>query len=113
MCTILVHSIFSVPLRLQNHKNMLAISSREFRTNQRHYLDQVAQGLELLIMRKKDAFKISKVEKDDTLMTKEEFYAKIDRAKEQVRQGLVYSKNPEETWEEFFHRMKAEGHIQG
>ncbi len=92
---------------------MLAISSREFRTNQRHYLDQVAQGIELLITRKKDAFKISKVEKDDTLMTKEEFYAKIRRAKEQAAQGLVYSKKPEESFDEFLDRMIIEGHVQG
>lgn len=90
---------------------MLTISSREFRTNQRHYLDQVAQGIELLITRKTDAFKVSKVKKDDTLMTKEEFYAMIERAKEQARQGLGYTKNPEETWEEFFQRMKAEGNV--
>lgn len=90
---------------------MLTISSREFRTNQRHYLDQVAQGIELLITRKTDAFKVSKVKKDDTLMTKEEFYAMIERAKEQARQGLGYTKNPGETWEEFFQRMKAEGNV--
>ncbi len=52
---------------------MLTVSAREFRTNQRHYLDQVTKGLELLITRKKDAFKLSRVNKDDTLMTKEEF----------------------------------------
>ena len=90
---------------------MLTVSAREFRTNQRHYLDQVKQGLELLITRKKDAFKVSRVKKDDTLMTKEEFYAMIDEAKEQARQGLGYSKNPGETWEAFFHRMKVEGHV--
>ena len=38
---------------------MLTVSAREFRTNQRHYLDQVKQGLELLITRKKDAFSIN------------------------------------------------------
>ena len=92
---------------------MLTVSAREFRTNQRHYLDQVKQGLELLITRKKDAFKVSRVKKDDTLMTKEEFFAKIDRAKEQARQGLVYSKNPGESLDEFLDRMIAEGHVQG
>lgn len=92
---------------------MLAISSREFRTNQRHYLDQVAQGIELLITRKKDAFKVSRVKKDDTLMTKEEFFAMIDEAKEQARQGLVYSPNPGESFEDFFQRVKKERHVQG
>lgn len=92
---------------------MLTISSREFRTNQRHYLDQVTQGVELLITRKKDAFKVSRVKKDDTLMTKEEFYAKIERAKEQARQGLVYSPKPGESFDEFLDRMIVDEHVQG
>ncbi|MDE5609663.1 MAG: type II toxin-antitoxin system Phd/YefM family antitoxin [Bacteroidales bacterium] len=92
---------------------MLTVSAREFRTNQRHYLDQVKQGLELLITRKKDAFKVSSVKKDDTLMTKEEFFAKIDRAKEQARQGLGYEMKPGESFEDFFQRVKKERHVQG
>ncbi|MCM1530895.1 MAG: hypothetical protein NC048_00455 [Bacteroides sp.] len=92
---------------------MITISAREFRTNQRHYLDQVTQGIELLITRKKDAFKVSRVEKDDTLMSKEEFYAMIKDAKEQARQGLVYSPNPGESFDEFLDRMIADGHVQG
>lgn len=90
---------------------MIAVSSREFRTNQRHYLDQVAQGIELLITRKKDAFKVSKVKEDDSLMTKEEFFAKIDRAKEQARQGLGYAMNPGESLSDFMQRMRGEGHV--
>ena len=90
---------------------MLAVSSREFRTNQRHYLDQVAQGIELLITRKKDAFKLSRVEKDDTLMSKEEFYAKIERAKEHAQQGLGYAMKPGESLADFLQRMRTEGHV--
>lgn len=90
---------------------MLTISSREFRTNQRYYLDQVAQGIELLITRKKDAFRISRVEKDDTLMSKDEFHAKIERAKEQARQGLGFAMKPEESLADFMQRMRAEGHV--
>lgn len=92
---------------------MLTVSAREFRTNQRHYLDQVKQGLELLITRKKDAFKVSSVKKDDTLMTKEEFFAKIDRAKEQARQGLGYEMKPGESLSDFMQRMRNEEHVQG
>jgi len=35
------------------------------------------------------------VEKDDTEMTKEEFFAKIDRAKQQVKEGKVKPLTPE------------------
>ncbi len=90
---------------------MLTVSAREFRTNQRHYLDQVTKGLELLITRKKDAFKLSRVKKDDTLMTKEEFYAMIEHAKEQARQGLGYAMMPGEDLSSFMERMRAEGHV--
>lgn len=90
---------------------MLTISAHEFRANQRHYLDQVAQGIELLITRKTDAFKVSRVEKDDTLMSKEDFYAMIERAKEQARQGLGYAMNPGESLTDFMKRMRAEGHV--
>ena len=35
------------------------------------------------------------VEKDDTEMTKEEFFAKIDRAKQEVKEGKVKPLTPE------------------
>lgn len=90
---------------------MITVSSREFRSNQKSYLDQVAQGIELLVTRKKEAFKITKVTDDDTLMSKEEFYTKIEHAKEQAKQGLVYAMKPEESLSDFMQRMKAEGHV--
>ena len=37
-----------------------------------------------------------KVKKDPTLLTKEEFYAKIDKALQQCRQGKAKRLNPEE-----------------
>ncbi|HAV03135.1 MAG TPA: hypothetical protein DCW95_08140 [Chryseobacterium sp.] len=35
------------------------------------------------------------VEKDDTEMTKEEFFAKVDRAKQEVKEGKVKPLTPE------------------
>ncbi len=77
---------------------MLVVSAREFRENQKSYLDQVINGVELLITRgKKQAFKILPVTNDDTLMSKEEFFAKLDKAKEEIKEGkFVEIKNNEE-----------------
>lgn len=77
---------------------MLVVSAREFRENQKSYLDQVINGAELLITRgKKQAFKILPVTNDDTLMSKEEFFAKLDKAKEEIKEGkFVEIKNNEE-----------------
>ena len=46
---------------------------------------------------------------DPTLMTKEEFVAKIRTAEEQVRQGKVHRMRPDETLDEFMDRMRADG----
>ncbi|MDR2969049.1 MAG: prevent-host-death protein [Tannerellaceae bacterium] len=60
---------------------MLVISSREFRDRQKSYLDKVDEGMEILIQRSRNkSYKIVPVTEDDTLMSKEDFFAKIDRA---------------------------------
>lgn len=67
---------------------MLVISSREFRDNQASYFDRVDNGEEILVQRSKNkSYKITSVTEDDTLMSKEAFFAKIDRALEEVKEG--------------------------
>ncbi|MDR1381402.1 MAG: type II toxin-antitoxin system Phd/YefM family antitoxin [Tannerella sp.] len=69
---------------------MLIVSSREFRENQKSYLDKVDAGMEILIQRgKKCSYKIVPVRDDDTLMSKDEFFAKIDRALQEAKEGKV------------------------
>ncbi|MDR2126899.1 MAG: prevent-host-death protein [Prevotellaceae bacterium] len=71
---------------------MLVISSREFREKQQIYLDKIDEGIEILIQRGKNkVYKIVAVTDDDTLMSKEEFFAKIDRSMQQVKEGKVKS----------------------
>jgi len=58
---------------------MLVISSREFRDRQRSYLDKVDAGMEVLIQRgRAKAYKVTPVSNNDILMSKEEFFAKIE-----------------------------------
>jgi antitoxin (DNA-binding transcriptional repressor) of toxin-antitoxin stability system len=69
---------------------MLVISSREFRARQKDYLDKVDNGAEILIQRgKTKAYKVTAVSDDDTLMSKEEFFAKIDRSLQEAKEGKV------------------------
>lgn len=77
---------------------MLVISSGEFRQKQKEYLDRVDKGEELIVQRgKKKSYKILPVEKDDTLMSKEDFFAMIDKALKEVDEGKVTRvKNKEE-----------------
>jgi len=69
---------------------MLVVSTREFRDKQTTYLDKIDAGAEVFIQRgKKKSYKIVPVLGDDTLMTKEAFYAKIDRSLKQAQEGKV------------------------
>jgi antitoxin (DNA-binding transcriptional repressor) of toxin-antitoxin stability system len=67
---------------------MLVISTREFRDRQRSYLDKVDTGTEILIQRRKNkSYKIVPVTKDDTLMSKEEYFAKLERGLLSIKEG--------------------------
>ncbi|MFA5649788.1 MAG: prevent-host-death protein [Proteiniphilum sp.] len=82
---------------------MIIVSSREFRDKQKSYLDKVDEGVEVLIQRGKNkSYRIVPVEKDDTLMSKEDFFAKIDKALEEAEQGNVTRINSKEELSTFF-----------
>jgi antitoxin (DNA-binding transcriptional repressor) of toxin-antitoxin stability system len=69
---------------------MLVVSSREFREKQAYYFDRVDDGEEILIQRGKNrAYKIVPVTADDSLLSKEEFFAKLDRSIRQAKEGKV------------------------
>ena len=86
---------------------MLVVSTREFRDNQKSYLDKIDAGIELLIQRgKRKTYKIIPVSDDDTLMSKEAFFAKIDRSIQQAKEGKVYSMLPNESLSDFLKRTE-------
>jgi hypothetical protein len=64
---------------------MLVVSLNEFKKKQRIYLDKVDKGAEILI----------KKEKDDTLMSEEEFFKKIDKSLQDAKEGRVKILTPE------------------
>lgn len=91
---------------------MITVSSREFRSKQKSYLDKAANGAEVLITRgKKEAFRLVKVTEDDTLMSKEAFFARIERAIADVKEGKTYQMLPDESLDDFLNRMEKDGNI--
>ena len=72
----------------KNKKIMLVISSREFRDKQASYFNQVDKGVEILVQRGKNkSYKIVPVSDDDTLMSKEDFFAMLDRSIQDINEG--------------------------
>ena len=76
---------------------MLVVSTREFRDKQKSYLDKIDTGFEILIQRgKTKSYRIIPVSDDDTLMSKDDFFAKIERAEQSIKEGkgkTVHSKD--------------------
>ena len=86
---------------------MLVVSTREFRDRQRSYLDKVDSGMEILIQRgRAKSYKITPVSKDDTLMSKEAFFAKIDRSLQEAKEGKTTAMLPNESLDDFLARIE-------
>jgi len=67
---------------------MLVISAREFRDRQRSYLDKVDTGAEVLIHRRKNkSYRIVPVTEDETLMSREEYFARFERGLQSIKEG--------------------------
>lgn len=70
------------------------------------YLKHITDGQELILKtRDKGSFVIRKVKEDDTLMTKEEFFAKIEESRKQIERGEYSVMHPDETLDEFLERV--------
>ena len=89
---------------------MITVSSREFRSKQKSYLDQVAGGEDLLVTRKNDVFRVIRVSKDDALMSKDDFIRQLENAATEIRQGKSYAMKSDESLDTFMDRMIAEGY---
>jgi antitoxin (DNA-binding transcriptional repressor) of toxin-antitoxin stability system len=75
-------------VQIKKPQFMLVISTREFRDKQKSYLDKVDGGMEILIRRAKEkSYKIVPVTKDDTLMSKEEYFARLERGLQSIKEG--------------------------
>jgi len=50
---------------------MLVVSTKEFRQNQKSYLDQIDRGMDLLLQRGHNKYKISPITDDEAVVNKE------------------------------------------
>lgn len=67
----------------------------------------IKKGIDIVIKsRDKGSFKIVPITEDDTLMTKEAFFAKVDKGIEQIKNGQSYTMLPGENLEDFLNRIE-------
>lgn len=102
MCAKLVHI---------KQQIMEIVSSRDFRSRIGEYLRKALGSDVVIKTRSYGSFRIVPVTEDDTIMSKEEFFAKLDRAKKSIESGHGHAKKAGETLEAFMKRMQLEGNV--
>ena len=66
---------------------MTFISIRDFRSNQGKYLALAARGESVILTSRSGNFKIVPVTEDDYLVSKKEFFARVDEARKEIAEG--------------------------
>ena len=85
---------------------MLVISTREFREHQGKYLKKVKEGEDVVLKsRENGSFKLVPISEDDTLMSKEEFFNKLDQSLQQVKEGKTVRITSSEDLETLFESL--------
>lgn len=90
---------------------MEVVSSRDFRSQMGEYMRKAKNSDIVIKSRNFGSFKLVPISEDDTLISKEEFFARIDEAIQNFKEGRCYTMNPGETLDEFMARMEAEGNV--
>jgi len=83
---------------------MEIITSREFRANQKKYLELAESETVYIARRNKKPIAIS-VADDDNMPSKEDLEA-INRSLEEIRSGKTYEMKPKESLDDFVDRVK-------
>ncbi len=87
-------------------RNMVIISSREFRANQSKYLKMASNGEDVILKSRGNGnFKIVPLTTDDTLMTRAELDAKINQATKDYENGDFTSINTPEELKRFLESL--------
>ncbi|MBR1698384.1 MAG: type II toxin-antitoxin system Phd/YefM family antitoxin [Bacteroidales bacterium] len=66
---------------------MTVVSIRDFRANQSKYLGLAAGGESVILTSRTGSFKIVPITEDDSLISKKEFFARIDEARKSIAEG--------------------------
>ena len=86
---------------------MLVISSKEFRDKQASYFNKIDEGVEVLVQRGKNkSYKIVPVTEDDTLISKEDFFAMLDHSIKDINDGKGIKIRGKEELKSFFDNLQ-------
>jgi antitoxin (DNA-binding transcriptional repressor) of toxin-antitoxin stability system len=66
---------------------MTVVSIRDFRANQSKYLGLAAGGESVILTSRTGSFKIVPITEDDSLVSKKEFFARLDEARKSIAEG--------------------------
>lgn len=76
---------------------MIVISTRKFREELGKYLGMAKDGQDIILKsRENGSFKLVPLSQDDALMSKEDFFSKIDNAKKEAIEGKGVTINSKE-----------------
>lgn len=75
---------------------MTVVSVRDFRANQGKYLDLAANGESVILTSRKGQFKIMPISEDDSIVSKKEFFARVDEARKSLAEGKGVSVSAKE-----------------
>ena len=81
--------------------DMVIVNTREFRANQGKYLEMVDRGQGVILRARRGSYKITPVTEDDTLMSKEELFRKIDKGIQDIKNGKGYTIKSREELERY------------
>lgn len=80
---------------------MVIVSSKEFRSRQGKYLDMAAGGQTIILHTRRGSFQITSLSEDDTRLSKEELYHKIDKGIQDIKSGKGYTVTSKRDLEKF------------
>ena len=107
MCTILRH-IKIIHYICQKKQNMVVVSSREFRANQRKYFDLALSNDVVIKSRSHGSYRLVPVTDDDTIIDSQALQAKITRGIAEYEQGKAIAMAEGESIEGYLNRLIAE-----
>lgn len=106
-CTILVNIIVLV-IFAKTALEMIIISSREFRANQRKYLDLARTKEVVITSRTNGSFRLVPVRDEDLIIDRVELRAKIKRGISEYQAGRAYPVNDGENMDDYLNRLLNE-----
>ena len=94
---------------MRKGKDMVVVSSREFRANQRKYFDLARVNDVVITSRSHGSYRLVPITEDDTLIDQATLDAKIRKGIADYEAGKVHRMNQGESNEEFLDRLINEG----